>query len=69
MRTDTYKGIPRIWKDGAVYTGLVSLPGQWAQYEVRHKGKVIKRVYGLSKKTINLAKSLCVPSQTGETSE
>ena len=61
MRQDEYKGIPRLWKGNAVYTGLVccNSMGCWhGIYEVREIGVVIKRVSGLSKRTLNLAREV-----------
>jgi hypothetical protein len=61
MTTDTYKGVPRLRDGNRVVTGLVSRPskGCWhGIYEVRENDAVVRRVSGLSARTIQLARKV-----------
>ncbi len=59
-RIDSYMGIRRLWIGRSVHTGLVSVPGAkgYSRYEVRLNGRTIKRVYGLSRRTLDLAREV-----------
>ena len=59
-RHDTFRGIRREWRNGRVWTGLVSVPGKrgYSYYEVRQNGQTIKHVSGLSKVTLALAREV-----------
>ena len=61
QRIDTYKGIKRLIIGNRVHTGLASCNsmGCWhGIYEVRKDGQTIKRVSGLSQKTLDLAREV-----------
>jgi hypothetical protein len=68
-RIDTYHGIRRLWVGGSVYTGLVSVPGArgYSRYEVRCNGEVVRRVYGLSRRTLDYARQVSDGSMIGST--
>lgn len=68
---DLYKGIQRLRSsNGRVLTGLVSCTsmGCWhGIYEVRENGIALKRVSGLSKKTLSLAKEVALRNGLADT--
>lgn len=68
-RIDIYYGIRRLRIDGRVHTGLVSVPGArgYSRYEVRLDGQVVRRVYGLSRRTLALARQVSEGSLRGST--
>ena len=60
---DTYNGIPRLRsrRYGTVVTGLVTRPSMGCRhgiYEVREDGKILKRVSGCSRITLQLAREV-----------
>ena len=57
QRFDYFKGLKREWRNGSVYTGLVSLPakGGYGYYGIRLRGEMIRVTSGCSQKLLRQA--------------